>query len=243
MPTAAGIIIEDEILTGKFSDQNGPVLIEVMRRVGADLRRIAVVADDIDAIAREVRTCSDAFDLVVTSGGVGPTHDDVTLMAVADAFDIGLEVRPELVELIERYKMEVNEASLRMATVPIGTELLREGARGFPVLRCRNVLVLPGVPKLFRSKLESVEHLFAGLPIHTTRLYTSEFETAIASRLSAVQDLHANVAIGSYPRSDEPWAVIVTLESRDPDALEHARAALAEVLELVAPPGREHLGD
>jgi len=238
MPTAAAIIIGNEILTGKFADENGPFLVERLRTLGVDLLRVVTLADDRDAIAREVAHCSQHFDVVFTSGGVGPTHDDVTLESVAQAFGVPAVPAQPLVDILAAAGL-TDPHALRMATVPEGTDLLWEADATYPVLRMRNVYVLPGVPPLFRAKFELVAYRFAGEQVHTARLFTDERETAIAARLSDAQDAHPDVDIGSYPRFGEgPWRVIVTLESRDEDALVRADAALRQVLHLVDGPDR-----
>lgn len=239
MPTAAGIIIGNEILTGKFADENGPYLVQRMRALGVDLLRLATVPDVRQTVAEEVRFCADRFDHVFTSGGVGPTHDDVTLESVASAFGVAVVPHPDLVSILEKANL-TNQHAMRMAMVPEGTELLWEGSTTFPVIRCRNVIVLPGVPRLFQKKFESVQHLFSGTVVHTTRLYTAEWETAIAGRLAAAQDAYPGVDIGSYPRFDDvPRRVIVTLESRDVAALAEATAMLSETLSLIDPKAGE----
>ncbi|MCO4745616.1 MAG: competence/damage-inducible protein A [Proteobacteria bacterium] len=236
MATAAAIIIGNEILSGKFADENGPFLIERLRAIGVDLERIVVIPDVVERIAAEVRLAAGSFDYVFTSGGVGPTHDDLTLEAVARGLDTELEQREELVELIRSFGMEITAASLRMACVPKGTELLQAGPSRFPVIRCGNVFVLPGVPKLFRRKFEELAPLLVGIPIRTARLFTDEYETAIATRLNEADAQFPSVSIGSYPRFDEgAHHVMVTLESRDEGALDQAVALLADQLSLIAP--------
>lgn len=236
MPSVGLVIIGNEILTGKFRDENGPYLIDRLRSLGADLCRIAVVQDSPDVIAREVRTASDAYDFVVTSGGVGPTHDDVTLESVARAFGVEVEEREELVELMDRYRIVKNEETLRMARVPEGTSLIWSEAVGYPVVRCNNVFVLPGVPKLFRAKFEVIADQFRGSEVFTARVYTDERETAIAERLTRIDQETPGVDIGSYPRFGEGnYKVIITLESRDPTALEEARSRVAAALATVEP--------
>ncbi len=236
MPTVGVVIIGDEILSGKFADENGPYLIERLRELGADLRRLVTISDDLDDIAGEVRRCSEAHDLVVTTGGVGPTHDDRTLIGIARAFGVGLVEHPDLLDLLDRYGLERTPATLRMATVPEGSDLLHAPGGHYPVLRHRNVYVFPGVPKLVKQKFETVTEHFAGERVQAARLYTSQRETEIAAHLSEVQDRETAVDIGSYPRFGEgPYRVIVTLESRDADALERAVDALRERLDLVEP--------
>lgn len=230
------IIVGDEILTGKFADENGPYLIRRLRGLGADLERVLVLPDVVGVIADEVARAAARTDFVLTTGGVGPTHDDVTVEAIARAFDLRLEVSDALVALMRRYGMQIDDTTLRMARIPEGAELVH-GAHGhYPVLRVRNVYAFPGVPRLMRDKFESLAERFAGPSIHTARLYTRQRESDIAARLSAVQARWPEVAMGSYPRADEgPYRVIVTLESRDPEALRNAEAELRGELPFVEP--------
>ena len=236
MPTVGVVIIGDEILSGKFADENGPYLIGRLRELGADLRRLTTISDELPAIADEVQRCSDACDLVITTGGVGPTHDDRTLEGLAHAFDVPLYEHPELVDLLRSFRLELTPASLRMATVPEGSELIPTPEGSYPVLRYRNVYVFPGVPRLMQQKFEAVAAHFAGERVRTARLYTQERETAIAATLAAVQEAEPQVSIGSYPRFGEgDYRVIVTLESRDDEALERAVSTLRTRLPLVEP--------
>ncbi|MCA9571919.1 MAG: competence/damage-inducible protein A [Myxococcales bacterium] len=231
MPSVAAVIIGREILTGKFPDENGPFFIRRLRDLGADLRRLVVVDDDVEAIASEVARCSAAHDHVFTTGGVGPTHDDVTLEAVARAFGVELVLEPRLVELLSKYDIPQDDANLRMARIPAGSELHEGQASGYPIVRTRNVWVLPGVPRLVELKFETIAPLVRGPGIHARRLLLSVHETDIAARLSALVAEHPEVDVGSYPRFGEgDVRVILTLESRSPDALDAADAAISAVL-------------
>lgn len=235
MPTVAGVIIGNEILTGKFADLNGPHLIARARALGADLGRLSTIADDRDAIADEVARCAASFDHVITSGGVGPTHDDVTLEGVARAFGLPLVRDPTLEALLTGYGLTTPHA-LRMAEIPLGSDLFTEEPSRFPVVRCRNVWILPGVPRLFERKLALVEPYLRGEPVFTRRLVSYDDESGIAARLQAVQDRRPTVDIGSYPRFDAGRAhVILTLESRDRAELDLATTELAALLGVVAP--------
>lgn len=235
MPTAAVVVIGNEILTGKFRDENGPYFVDRLRSLGCDLLRIATVRDEIDEIADEVRRCAAACDFVFTSGGVGPTHDDVTLEGIARAFGVELEVRQELVEIIRRYSLPEDEATLRMATVPVGTELVAHEGLHYPVLHVRNVWVFPGIPRLLREKFENVAERFTGERVQVARVYTTQTEPVIARRLSALAEAHPDVDFGSYPRfGEEDYRVIITLESRDPDALRRARSEVTRSFDVVA---------
>lgn len=238
MPTAAVVIIGDEILTGKFADENGPYLISRFRSLGTDLKRVVTIGDDPDIIGAEVSACAAAHDHVITTGGVGPTHDDRTLEGVARGFGLPLEVRGELVALLEQYGLPLTETNLRMATLPQGAMVTVLPGSGFPLVQVRNVWVFPGVPRLMQAKFEQIAHRFAARQVRCVRLYVDEPETEIAARLMEAAARHPVVAIGSYPRFGEGnYQVIVTLESRDEAALEQATGALQGCLRLVEPGG------
>lgn len=232
MPTVSVVIIGDEILSGKFADENGPYLIGRLRELGSDLTHLAVISDEVQSIADEVRRCAERSDWVLTTGGVGPTHDDVTLEGIGLAVGRPLEQHPKLVALLKQFGLEMNEAALRMATVPEGSQLLWEGEVGYPILQVDNILVFPGVPKLMRAKFEAICSRFEADPVHNARVRTTRRETAIADILARAQQQHRDVAIGSYPRYDEgPRHVIVTVEGRDPAEVERARVALEKALD------------
>ena len=152
MPQRAGIVlVGNEILSGKVIDANAAYLCRELRALGVDVRRIAVIPDDVEEIAREVAAFSRAFDVVFTSGGVGPTHDDVTIEGVARALGVGVVRHPTLVAALERYYRErlgadatLGEPHLKMAEVPEGAELLADGNVRFPTIRMGNVYILPG---------------------------------------------------------------------------------------------------
>ena len=225
----AGLIIGHEILTGKFSDENGPFLIHRLRALGSELARLVVLEDDLDAIADEVARCSQRYDAVITTGGVGPTHDDVTLEAVARGLKRPLVVEERLVQLMRDVRVPINPATLRMAQVPEGTELEYAADSVFPVIRCANVWVFPGIPKLFHVKFASIEHHFSAPVLHTARVSLLAREIEIAQEISAIALAHPDVVIGSYPRFDDgQHAVILTLEGRDLAALERAADAMRE---------------
>jgi molybdenum cofactor synthesis domain-containing protein len=231
-PTAAVVVVGDEILSAKVRDENSSWLAMRLRSLGIDLRRIAVVPDVVAAIADEVRFSSASYDLVITTGGVGPTHDDVTLAGVALAFGVPLERHPELAKLLLKSLTGLDDEALRMADLPAGAELWWEGAIRFPLVVVKNVLVFPGVPKLLKIKFDGIAHrLEKGVPVATARLVTTAREPDIAFRLRQIQDAHPSVAIGSYPQFEhEPHTVTVTVDSRDRDALASAVAALETAL-------------
>jgi molybdenum cofactor synthesis domain-containing protein len=221
MPTAAVIIIGNEILSGKFPDENGPYLIRRLRELGVDLGRIVVIPDVIEVIAAEVRAASEAFDHVFTTGGVGPTHDDLTFPAIALAFGRPLERHPVLARVIEeKSRGTVNAAAYRMAEIPAGAELWWDGNVVYPLVVMKNVAIFPGVPALLRLKFEAIAHRLANVPLVCRRIVTELDEPAIADVLTTAAATWPAVAIGSYPRFDEqPHTVIITMEARDDAAL------------------------
>lgn len=231
--TAAIVVIGNEILTGKSEDKNASFLITELYALGVALRRIVIIPDDIEAIAAAVRECADGFDYVFTSGGVGPTHDDVTIEGVARAFGREVVRHPDLEAMLRGYFGEgIDAARLRMADTPEGSELIKDEAMRWPVLATRNVYVLPGVPELFRKKFEAIRERFRAEPFHVRMIYTRQDEFDIAPRLDAVAANHPDVEIGSYPTfTREDYKVKITIESKELDAVERARDQLLALLD------------
>ncbi|MCA9606426.1 MAG: competence/damage-inducible protein A [Myxococcales bacterium] len=226
--TAAALIIGNEILSGKIREANLYVLAREMRLLGVNLCRVVVCSDDVETIAADVTSLRESHDILFTSGGVGPTHDDVTLAAVARSFDRAL-VRSEPIEKLIRgyWGDRVTEGHLRMATVPEGASLISSDAIRWPVILVENVYVLPGVPQIFEAKLRLLRDVIgAETPYVSRALYTLSDEGSIAAVLEAAEAKHPSVAIGSYPRwREERYRVKVTFDGLDPAEVD---AALAE---------------
>jgi molybdenum cofactor synthesis domain-containing protein len=214
--TAGIILVGNEILSGKVVDANAAHLCREFRELGVDVRRITVIPDEVAVIAEEVRAFSAEFDIVFTSGGVGPTHDDVTIEGVARALGVPVVRHPTLVALLERYYGGVvTEASLRMAEVPEGAELVGQSLR-FPTILMRNVYVLPGVPEIFRQKFEALRERFRDEPIHLKCVFVRIGEGTLAAHLNSLLVDFPALMLGSYPEFSNPeYRVKVTLESRD----------------------------
>jgi len=231
--TAAILVIGDEILSGKVEDQNARLLIGELRELGVALRRILVIPDDVETVAAAVRELSAGFDHVFTSGGVGPTHDDVTLLGVALAFNQPIIRHPDLERRLKSHFGEnADESKLRMADVPENAELLEMPDWRWPVLACANVYILPGVPELFRKKFLAMRERFRVAPFFAKAIYTLEDEFDIAADLRAVAEAHPLVAIGSYPNFSSPdYKVKITLESKDADVLAAAVESLLTKLD------------
>lgn len=233
-PTAAILIIGEEILSGKVEEENARFLVKELRALGVAVRRIEVLPDIQVEIADAVRAMSARYDHVLTSGGVGPTHDDVTLPAVAAAFDMPVVRRPELEALIRRsLGPAMHERELRMADIPQGARLIGDpqDPTRWPVVAVDNVYVLPGVPLIFRRKFEVLRPIFQTVPIHSRALYSREGEGAIAGAIDTVVAAFPLVTIGSYPHLDAPdYKVKITFDGRDLDAVEQAVQSLRERL-------------
>ncbi len=234
-PTAAILVIGNEILSGKVDDQNARYLIGELRQLGVSLRRIEVIPDVTAEIAARVRALGPTVDHLFTSGGVGPTHDDVTLRAVAEAFDLPITRNPELEALLrDRYGARLHERDLRMADLPAGARL-EHGPGGpgttWPVVVVRNVWILPGVPSIFRAKFEAVRELFRAPPIHGRALYSRAGEGAIAGALDETVAAFPGVDVGSYPHLEaRDYRVKITLDGRDAAAVDRALAFLVGLL-------------
>ena len=222
--TAGIILIGNEILSGKVVDANASYLCRELRALGVDVRRISVIPDEVDLIAAEVTEQSRAFDVVFTSGGVGPTHDDVTIEGVARALGVAVVRHPRLVQLIEAFaKGRLNEARLKMAEVPEGAELTAGEELTFPAVVARTIYVLPGVPEIFRQKFQALKERFRESPFHLRSVFVSIPESTLADHLNDLLRQHPELMLGSYPEFFNPeYKVKVTLESKDRSYVERA---------------------
>jgi molybdenum cofactor synthesis domain-containing protein len=231
--TAAILIIGDEILSGKTADENARFLIGELRELGVALRRILVIPDAVDEIAAAVAELSARYTHVFTSGGVGPTHDDLTMEGVARAFGTRVVRHAELERLLrDFYGDQLEERNLRMADLPDGATLLRSDHLAWPVMSFRNVYILPGIPLIFRKKFLAIRDRFRRRPFHLQCVYTRDDEGRIAGHLDRIAAGYPDVAVGSYPRieSDGGWRVKITLESKERDHVERATAELVRLL-------------
>lgn len=223
--TAGILLVGNEILSGKIIDANAAFLCRELRPLGVDVRRITVIPDEVGLIAAEVAAFSREFDVVFTSGGVGPTHDDVTIEGVARGMGVPVVRHPRLRGLLERHFGDrLNEAHLKMAEVPEGAELVGENLR-FPSIQMKNVYVLPGVPEIFREKFNALRDRFRDEPFHLKNVFVSIGEGTLADYLNGLLRDFSTLLLGSYPEFNNPdYRVKVTLESRDRDYVERALA-------------------
>jgi molybdenum cofactor synthesis domain-containing protein len=232
-PTAALIVVGNEVLSAKVHDENGPYAARGLHQRGVQLEAILTLPDRLDVLVEALRRERRRVDWVLTSGGVGPTHDDVTLPAVAHALGLPLERHPALAENIRRWHVrhgaEPPEVALRMADVPRGTRLV--GDPGFPALVVENVVMLPGVPQFFRMQFDRFAEVFDAAPFRLVNLFVSLPEDSFAAALDRVAQDHADVDIGSYPRFDEAdHRVKITFEGKDVARVEAALRAFMAAL-------------
>jgi molybdenum cofactor synthesis domain-containing protein len=238
-PTAVLVVVGSEVLSAKVEDVNGPWAARRLRELGARLLAIETVADVVDDVVAAVDRARRRADWVFTSGGVGPTHDDVTVAAVARAIGRPITRSPELVAAIRSIHREHHggedppEVALRMADVPEGTRLL--GDASYPTLVAANVVMLPGVPQFFRFQFDRIAHLLEAPPFRVASVFLSREEGDVAPALDAVANANPAVDIGSYPRFDAGagYRVLVTVEAKDGAAV---KAALGQLLAAL-PPG------
>lgn len=199
---AAILVIGNEVLTGKVADQNIAPLARLFFELGVALERVVICEDRVEVIASDLNALRAAHDVVITTGGVGPTHDDLTYEAVAHAFGVPLVREAGIEAMIRaRFGERTHAGHLRMADIPEGSELVRSSEMPWPVIRKGNVFVLPGVPEIVQLKLPLLRaHISspAKLVSRALRLTVGEFD--IAERLAVVQRAHPQVRIGSYPQ-------------------------------------------
>lgn len=222
--TCAMVVVGNEILSGKVQDSNAYFAARELRQLGVALQRIAVVPDEIAPIAAEVAHCARTYDFVLTSGGVGPTHDDITVEAVAAAFERKVIVHPDLLRIVEQFFTGgLNAAGLKMAEVPDGAVLIAAGDVRFPTIQLENVYILPGIPQIFETKLKALAGRFATDPYFIRAIYINAGEGLIAQHLNDCLKRYPALLLGSYPRLGNPeYRVKLTLESKDRDYLSSA---------------------
>src|SRR6266568_2862717 len=234
MVSACVVIIGNEILSGRTQDANLAFLAQGLNEAGVRLREARVIPDDTETIVSTVNEARAAFDYVFTTGGIGPTHDDITALSIAQAFGVKLIIHPEAKRILESHYPSggLNEARLRMAQVPEGASLLPNPISRAPGFRIANVFVLPGVPQIMQAIFNELKHrLKGGAKVLSRSVSCTLSEGAIAKDLGALQERYGDLEIGSYPyfrRSD--FGVTLGVRGTDRDRI---AAAIAELKELI----------
>ncbi len=203
-PTAAMLVIGDEILSGRTRDSNMHFLAQELTKAGIDLKEVRIVSDWAESIVAAVNALRAGHDHVFTSGGIGPTHDDITADCIARAFDVAIDVRDDaraiLAERYDKMGTELNEARLRMARIPDGARLIENPVSGAPGFSIGNVHVMAGVPAVFQAMVASVlPQLAGGAPLVSQSLRIDRPEGDIAGPLAKLAAKHPDLSIGSYP--------------------------------------------
>ena len=218
--TAAVLIIGDEILSGRTQDTNLRDIAKYLAVHGVDLAEARTVPDVHEEIVAALNALRTRYDYVITTGGIGPTHDDITADAVAAAFGVALYEHPEIIEILKaRPGLELNTARRRMARVPEGGDLVRNPVSGPPGFTIGNVFVLAGVPSIMRGMLQDVGHRLKGGVVTVSRTVRVEGagEGIIAAPLEAVARAHPGLSLGSYPfYSDTSYGSNLVVRGRDP---------------------------
>lgn len=229
MSTAGILIIGNEILSGKIQDENAPYLLRELRAQGVDVERVYTIPDEIDVIAADVASFSRDYTYVLTSGGVGPTHDDVTMDGVAKAFDRPLVQNERMTEMLRSALRgtEPNASQVKMCMLPEGAKLIETPDLWFPLVQVENVYVFPGIPRLLQAKFHASRGTFAGTPLVLRRVFMGCFESDIAQALHDLLEEFPELRLGSYPRvGNEDYRTLLTLESRDRDYVDRAVSSL-----------------
>ncbi|HWT31243.1 MAG TPA: molybdopterin-binding protein [Propylenella sp.] len=235
-PTAAMLVIGDEILSGRTKDKNIGFVADTLTDIGIDLEEVRIVADREAAIMEAVLALSARYDFVLTSGGIGPTHDDITADSIAKAFNLDIDIDPRAAEILHAYwrqrGIESNESRLRMARIPEGAQLIPNAVSAAPGFVVRNVFVMAGVPSILQAMMdEVVKMLPASRPVLSETIEAHRGEGDIAEAAAHVQAAHPHVRIGSYPYHDGTRVTTrLVLRSRDAAALAAARAAMDQAL-------------
>jgi len=238
--TAGILVIGDEILSGRTKDKNIGYIAEYLTTIGIDLREVRVVADDADAIVEALNALRDRYTYVFTTGGIGPTHDDITADCVAKAFGVAIDHDPRAVAMLqERYATmgtEMNEARMRMTRVPRGADLVPNKVSAAPGFWIGNVIVMAGVPSIMQAMLDAVApKLRTGVKMLSETLRADCREGDLGTELGEVAKAHPEVMIGSYPFVDEVGGpnTNIVLRGRDPARLAAAKAAVEDMLGTV----------
>lgn len=233
--TAAFLVIGDEILSGRTKDKNIGFLADYLTALGIDLKEVRIVPDEKPEIIGAVNALRARYDYVFTSGGIGPTHDDITAESIADAFGVALNLDPRAVAIMEPHYPpgQFTPARQRMARIPEGADLIENKVSKAPGFRIENVHVMAGVPSIMQAMMDALApSLKTGKKMLSQTVAADMPESRIAERLAAIQDAHPQTLIGSYPRAtDGKFTTQIVIRSRDEAIL---MAAVRDVAEAVA---------
>ena len=235
--TAAVLVIGDEILSGRTKDKNIGYIADFLTALGIDLKEVRVVSDDERAIVEALNGLRVKYSYVFTTGGIGPTHDDITADCVAKAFGVGIDYHPEAVAILKERMAkiggELNEARMRMARIPHGAELVVNKVSGAPGFWIGNVITMAGVPSIMQAMLDEVApKLKTGAKLLSATIRADAKEGDVGTELGLIAKAHPDTLIGSYPFFDEKLGpnTNIVVRAREPEKLKQATAAVEAML-------------
>jgi molybdenum cofactor synthesis domain-containing protein len=238
--TAGILVIGDEILSGRTKDKNIGFIAEYLTNIGIDLKEVRVVSDDEPEIIAALDALRKRYNYVFTTGGIGPTHDDITADAVAKAFGVKIDHHPEVVARFqERFGADLNEARLRMARIPDGADLIQSATILAPGFKIDNVIVMAGVPSIMQAMMDIVSpKLKSGVRMLSDTVRANAREGDVGGPLREIAKAHPDAIIGSYPFMDDQGKPNTNLvvRSRDQDKLNAAMDAVKEMLATISAP-------
>lgn len=239
--TAAMIVIGDEILSGRTKDKNIGHLADKLTAVGIDLKEVRVVPDEEDEIVAAVNALRARYTYVFTTGGIGPTHDDITADSIAEAFGLRCDYDPKAYEMLSQYYagrgFAFSEARMRMARMPVGATHIDNPVSLAPGFTVENVHVMAGVPSIFQAMLDNVlPTLKTGTKMLSASVHCPLGEGTIGGPLGEIQKAHSDTIIGSYPKSGDDGSFFTELvvRARDADVLETVRAEVAAMVDRLS---------
>jgi molybdenum cofactor synthesis domain-containing protein len=245
VPTAGLLLIGDEILTGRTKDKNLGYIADYLTAIGVDLKETRVVGDDEDDIIAAVNALRSRYTYVFTTGGIGPTHDDITADAIAKAFGVKIDHDPRAVAILTAHYQpgQLNEARMRMARIPQGAELIENPVSKAPGFRLGNVFVMAGVPKIMQAMMDQLApQLMRGAPMISATITAYLAEGDLAKPLKEIQDRYREVTIGSYPFEEAgKFGAHLVLRSRDEEKLAAARRDVLHMVEELKSSGKVKL--
>jgi molybdenum cofactor synthesis domain-containing protein len=238
--SAAVLVIGDEILSGRTKDKNIGYIADYLTAIGIDLKEVRVVSDDESAVVEALNTLRTRYTYVFTTGGIGPTHDDITADCVAKAFGVSIDVHPQalaiLKERMAKIGGELNAARLRMARIPQGAELVANKVSGAPGFWLGNVITMAGIPTVMQAMLDEVApKLKTGTKLLSETIRADAKEGDVGTELGAIAKANPDTIIGSYPFFDEKIGpnTNIVVRSRDPEKLQAAIGAVEDMLKKV----------
>ncbi|MFL2788931.1 MAG: competence/damage-inducible protein A [Paracoccaceae bacterium] len=237
-PSASMLVIGDEILSGRTRDSNMYHLAKELTRVGIDLVEVRFVSDEESEIILAVQQLSKKFNYVFTSGGIGPTHDDITADAIGKAFDLRVDINIEAKRLLEKHYRKtgvvLNESRMRMARTPRGAKLIPNSISAAPGFNIENVFVMAGVPAIFQDMIGSVlKDLKGGNPILSRSLNVMSGEGNIAKKLKEFAENNQSLSIGSYPfQLNGSYGTNVVIRGKEENILDEALISLSKLFKV-----------